>query len=284
MYRCINVIYIEAIFKSTKMKILIITLTLLMFSCQEKNSKEKEPVEIGSQTVQEKKQASNEIIFRDAQGNLLTDVQKDSLVASVEGLMALRRFDENSNTEYILFKDYEDLRGFVSDIEIENLIEENRLRSSGGQGAVINKRMNDQWKDQPLPTTNFTMIDGSSLSFDDFKGKLLVINFWYINCGPCIIEMPYLNKVVEKYKYEDVQFLALTFDSVLDVNQFLEDTDFDYQLGSASKDLIFDFTPIFPTHMVVDKNGIIKDIALGAPRDTKMIFNKLVNLIEKNKK
>ena len=36
--------------------------------------------------------------------------------------------------------------------------------------------------------------------------------------------------------------------------------------------------------MVVDKNGIIKDIALGAPRDTKMIFNKLVNLIEKNKK
>lgn len=267
------------------MKILIITLIFFMFSCQEETSRAKEPVEqIGSQTVQEKKQATNEIIFRDAQGNLLSDVQKDSLVASVEGLMALRRFDENSNTEYILFEEYEDLRGFVSDSEIENLIEENRLRSSGGQGAVINKRMNDQWKNQPLPTTNFTMIDGSTSSFDDFKGKLLVINFWYINCGPCIIEMPYLNKLVEEYKDEDVQFLALTFDSVVDVNQFLIDTNFDYQLGSASKDLIFGFTPIFPTHMIVNKNGIIKDIALGAPRDTKMIFNKLVNLIEKNKK
>ena len=96
--------------------------------------------------------------------------------------------------------------------------------------------------------------------------------------------MPYLNKLVEEYKDEDVQFLALTFDSVVDVNQFLIDTNFDYQLGSASKDLIFGFTPIFPTHMIVNKDGIIKDIALGAPRDTKMIFNKLVNLIEKNKK
>ena len=90
MYCCINVIYIETIFKSTKMKILIITLTLFMFSCQEKTSKEKEPIERGSQAVQEKKQASNEIIFRDAPGNLLTDFQKDSLLASVEGLMALR--------------------------------------------------------------------------------------------------------------------------------------------------------------------------------------------------
>jgi hypothetical protein len=36
--------------------------------------------------------------------------------------------------------------------------------------------------------------------------------------------------------------------------------------------------------MIVDENGIIKDIALGAPRDTKLIFNKLVSLIEKNKK
>ena len=120
-------------------------------------------------------------------------------MTNVEGLMALRRFIENSNTEYILFKDYEDLRGFVPDKEIENLIEENRLRRSGGQGAVQNKRINDLWKDKPLPNDNFIMIDGSESSFDDYKGKLLVINFWYINCGPCFVEMHYLNNLVEEY-------------------------------------------------------------------------------------
>ena len=267
------------------MRILFITLAFFMFSCQGNTSDIKTSVnQPQSEPIQEKKQVTNEVIFRDAQGNTLSDAQKDSLVTNVEGLMALRRFYENSNTEYILFKDYEDLRGFVPDKEIENLIEENRLRRSGGQGAVQNKRINDLWKDKPLPNDNFIMIDGSESSFDDYKGKLLVINFWYINCGPCIVEMPYLNNLVEEYKDEDVEFLALTFDSVSDVNTFLEKTSFNYQLGSASKELIFGFTPIFPTHMIVDENGIIKDIALGAPRDTKLIFNKLVSLIEKNKK
>lgn len=267
------------------MRILFITLAFFMFSCKGNTSDIKTSVnQPQSEPIQEKKQVTNEVIFKDAQGNTLSDAQKDSLVTNVEGLMALRRFNENSNTEYILFKDYEDLRGFVSDKEIENLIEENRLRRSGGQGAIQNKRINDLWKDKPLPNANFIMIDGSESSFNDYKGKLLVINFWYINCGPCIVEMPYLNNLVEEYKDEDIEFLALTFDSVPDVNIFLKKTSFNYQLGSASKELIFGFTPIFPTHMIVDENGIIKDIALGAPRDTKLIFNKLVSLIEKNKK
>lgn len=285
MCSCINVIYIQIILKSTKMRILFITLAFFMFSCKGNTSDIKTSVnQPQSEPIQEKKQVTNEVIFKDAQGNTLSDAQKDSLVTNVEGLMALRRFNENSNTEYILFKDYDDLRGFVSDKEIENLIEENRLRRSGGQGAIQNKRINDLWKDKPLPNANFIMIDGSESSFNDYKGKLLVINFWYINCGPCIVEMPYLNNLVEEYKDEDIEFLALTFDSVPDVNIFLKKTSFNYQLGSASKELIFGFTPIFPTHMIVDENGIIKDIALGAPRDTKLIFNKLVSLIEKNKK
>ena len=72
------------------------------------------------------------------------------------------------------------------------------------------------------------MIDGSTKSFADFKGKLLVINFWYINCGPCIIEMPYLNNLVREYQNEDVQFLGLSFDTVLDIKSFIETTEFIY--------------------------------------------------------
>tara|TARA_B100000405_G_scaffold294238_1_gene247188 strand:- start:645 stop:1478 length:834 start_codon:yes stop_codon:yes gene_type:complete len=277
------------------MRILQTIILLLLIACQsEISDKDVKPAQSQSSPVQESSKEStqkplkitNGIVFKDAQGKILSDTEKDSLVQYMENIQALRRYDqENNNTEYILFQNYEDLRGFVPDDTIENLIEENRLRRSGGQGAVLNKRINDQWKDKPLPEGNFLqMIDGSVKSFSDYKGKLLVINFWYINCGPCIIEMPYLNDLVNKYQNEDVQFLALSFDTVPDIKSFLQKTEFIYEHGSISRSLMYDFTPVSPGHFIVDKDGIIRDIIIGAPRNTEIIFDKLVNLIEKNKK
>ena len=277
------------------MRIVQTIILLLLIACQSETSEKViKPAQSQSNLVQESskertqqpQKITNGIVFKDAQGNILSDTEKDSLVQYMENIQALRRYDqENNNTEYILFQNYEDLRGFVPDDTIENLIEENRLRRSGGQGAVLNKRINDQWKDKPLPEGNFLqMIDGSVKSFSDYKGKLLVINFWYINCGPCIIEMPYLNDLVNKYQNEDVQFLALSFDTVLDIKSFLQKTEFIYEHGSISRSLMYDFTPVSPGHFIVDKDGIIRDIIIGAPRNTEIIFDKLVNLIEKNKK
>ena len=295
MYCSFSFVYIKTIFESTEMRIVQTIILLLLIACQSETSeKDIKPAQSQSSILQESSKEStqqpqkitNGIVFKDAQGNILSDTEKDSLVQYMENIQALRRYDEeNNNTEYILFQNYEDLRGFVPDDTIENLIEENRLRRSGGQGAVLNKRINDQWKDKPLPEGNFLqMIDGSVKSFSDYKGKLLVINFWYINCGPCIIEMPYLNDLVNKYQNEDVQFLALSFDTVLDIKSFLQKTEFIYEHGSISRSLMYDFTPVSPGHFIVDKDGIIRDIIIGAPRNTEIIFDKLVNLIEKNKK
>ena len=277
------------------MRILQTIILLLLIACQSETSKKDIKLdqsqsnlvqESSKESTQQTQKITNGIVFKDAQGKILSDTEKDSLVQYMENIQALRRYDqENNNTEYILFQNYEDLRGFVPDDTIENLIQENRLRRSGGQGAVLNKRINDQWKDKPLPEGNFLqMIDGSVKSFSDYKGKLLVINFWYINCGPCIIEMPYLNDLVNKYQNEDVQFLALSFDTVPDIKSFLQKTEFIYEHGSISRSLMYDFTPVSPGHFIVDKDGIIRDIIIGAPRNTEIIFDKLVNLIEKNKK
>ena len=295
MYCCFSFVYFKTIFESTEMRILQTIILLLLIACQSETSKKDIKLdqsqsnlvqESSKDSTQQPQKITNGIVFKDAQGKILSDTEKDSLVQYMENIQALRRYDqENNNTEYILFQNYEDLRGFVPDDTIENLIEENRLRRSGGQGAVLNKRINDQWKDKPLPEGNFLqMIDGSVKSFSDYKGKLLVINFWYINCGPCIIEMPYLNDLVNKYQNEDVQFLALSFDTVPDIKSFLQKTEFIYEHGSISRSLMYDFTPVSPGHFIVDKDGIIRDIIIGAPRNTEIIFDKLVNLIEKNKK
>jgi len=236
-----------------------------------------------NQNISSKKPQINQIVFRDAKGNILSESEKDSLLENISGIQALRRLN-NNNTEYILFKNFDDLRGFIPDDTIDNLIKEYNLMQSGGRGAVITQRIIDRWKDQKLPEGDLNMLDGSVKSFKDFEDKMLVLNFWYINCGPCIVEMPYLNQLVEKYKNEDIEFLALSFDSIPDIKNFLSRTEFNYNHGSIDQNFMYDFTPVSPGHFIVDKDGIIRDILIGAPRNTEEIYDKLISVIEKNKK
>jgi len=276
-------------------KINIIFLAIIILGCQtDKNSSTvKKNIAPEEKVANEKKELkhsnntrpSNSVVFRNAKGSYLTETEKDSIVENQENLQALRRYDDvNKNTEYILFKDYDDLRGFLEDSVVDDLIEENKLMRSGGRGAVVMKRVQDKWLDKPLPKEQFDMINGSIKSFSDFEGSMLVINFWYINCGPCIAEMPYLNKLVEKYKDDNIKFLALSFDSKEDIKQFISEVDFKYEQGKIERAFSYEFTPVAPGHFIVDESGIIKDILIGAPRKTELIYDRLVSVIEKNKK
>ena len=276
-------------------KINIIFLAIIILGCQtDKNSSSvKKNIAPEEKVVNEKKELkhsnntrpSNSVVFRNAKGSYLTETEKDSIVENQENLQALRRYDDvNKNTEYILFKDYDDLRGFLEDSVVDDLIEENKLMRSGGRGAVVMKRVQDKWLDKPLPKEQFDMINGSIKSFSDFEGSMLVINFWYINCGPCIAEMPYLNKLVEKYKDDNIKFLALSFDSKEDIKQFISEVDFKYEQGKIERAFSYEFTPVAPGHFIIDESGIVKDILIGAPRQTELIYDRLVSVIEKNKK
>ncbi len=273
-----------------KYLLIIMCLTILSCSKQEDTSPQESNNRMSptnkteqNQNISSKKPQINQIVFRDAKGNILSESEKDSLLENISGIQALRRLN-NNNTEYILFKNFDDLRGFIPDDTIDNLIKEYNLMQSGGRGAVITQRIIDRWKDQKLPEGDLNMLDGSVKSFKDFEDKMLVLNFWYINCGPCIVEMPYLNQLVEKYKNEDIEFLALSFDSIPDIKNFLSRTEFNYNHGSIDQNFMYDFTPVSPGHFIVDKDGIIRDILIGAPRNTEEIYDKLISVIEKNKK
>ena len=97
------------------MRILLTALILFsLFSCQEKEVAEiatEEKSLIASEQKQKQEEqpieVENRIVFRDAQGNLLSESEKDSIVENTSQLQALRRFDnESNNTEYILFENY----------------------------------------------------------------------------------------------------------------------------------------------------------------------------------
>ena len=67
--------------------------------------------------------------------------------------------------------------------------------------TVYNSR---NWKDcvldKPVPDINLTTITGQKFQLKRMKGKVIVLNFWFTHCIPCIEELPALNKLVKAYK------------------------------------------------------------------------------------
>ena len=103
-----------------------------------------------------------------------------------------------------------------------------------------------------------TDVNGNALDLNAMKGKIVVLNFWFIHCFGCVQEMPVLNQMMQEFKDKDIVFIGLTFDKVQDTKAFLQQTKFDYQVVAAAQN-IFDKYSIkpCPTNIVIDKNGQI---------------------------
>ncbi len=60
-----------------------------------------------------------------------------------------------------------------------------------------------------IPLSLESFVDGKKVSLDDFKGKVVMVDFWYPSCGPCMLAMPYMQKLWAKYKDSGVVFLGV---------------------------------------------------------------------------
>jgi thiol-disulfide isomerase/thioredoxin len=62
------------------------------------------------------------------------------------------------------------------------------------------------------PDLTLTNLDGTAHSLAEYRGKIVVLNFWATWCLPCREEMPMLSKLASKYDEKDVVFLAASID------------------------------------------------------------------------
>lgn len=115
-----------------------------------------------------------------------------------------------------------------------------------------------------MPFFTAETLQEAVLSLDDFKGKHLVINWWATSCAPCLVEMPGLNELVDKYKHrDDVEFLAIARDSQERLEKFFEKRSFDYQQTLANEEVTALFGESFPKHVVIDPEGMVTYFSSG---------------------
>lgn len=133
------------------------------------------------------------------------------------------------------------------------------------------------------PAYNFSLkdINDQTVSFSDFKGKVVVLDIWAMWCAPCLAEKPYFQKVEEHFKdRNDIVFIGISHDGLdrKDVwKKFIEKkgwkniellANYDESIGKYYK------VEGIPRLMIFDKEG--KIVTVDAPRPSEPEFKSLI--------
>lgn len=110
-----------------------------------------------------------------------------------------------------------------------------------------------------LPDFKGSTVNKKIFTKADLKNQIVVINFWFEKCPPCLAEMPELNKLLEAYKRKDVRFIGITHDSPASARRFQQHHNYHYEIVSMSKEAIskLNINHGFPSNILVGKDGKI---------------------------
>lgn len=118
------------------------------------------------------------------------------------------------------------------------------------------KAARKELEDTTLTDLTLEDIDGNTYTLERLKGKVVVMNFWFIYCKPCVAEIPDLNELKAKFKGKEVVFLAVALDSKTALQEFLKTHDFDFTIIPKGRDLADRLEiPHYPYNVILDKTG-----------------------------
>ncbi|QQE13538.1 TlpA family protein disulfide reductase [Planctomycetota bacterium] len=152
----------------------------------------------------------------------------------------------------------------------------------------IVKDCTDLGKDSPLvgkpaPTFSFQSHQGTTYNLQDYKGKVVLLDFWFKRCGWCIVAMPTINDIVNQFKNKDVIVLGMNKgDSVKDIIRTEEIMNAQYESIQAQTLAQSYSIEGYPTFVIIDKQGIVQHVFVGfSPVLRMQLKNSIDQLLEK---
>ena len=108
---------------------------------------------------------------------------------------------------------------------------------------------------------------GRNLRLGDYRGKVVLLNFWAIWCPPCRAEMPDLVKMQREYRSKGLQVIGVTYppQTAAEVRRFVREFKVNYPvaLGTKETKALFDRSETLPVTVIIDREGNVRDVIEG---------------------
>jgi peroxiredoxin len=121
-----------------------------------------------------------------------------------------------------------------------------------------------------FPSFTATTIDNTTYTLNDLRGKVVLINLWFIGCPPCVAEIPMFNELQNEFSRKDFVILSFGLDDNKSIEEFIKKHPINFSVFANSSNLItnkFKMTFGYPTNLFLDKDGQLIDFTNGGAMD-----------------
>lgn len=131
-----------------------------------------------------------------------------------------------------------------------------------------------------------TDLQGKSHALKDYRGKVVILDFWYRSCLFCVQAMPQMKEIATQFKDQPVVVLGMnTDDKEADAQQVVEKMGLNFPTLKATGLPEKYKVQSFPTLVIIDQQGIVRDIHLGFSATLKdEVVKSVEELLKKDKR
>ncbi len=133
---------------------------------------------------------------------------------------------------------------------------------------------------KPAPPFNFYLLaDDSKKNISDYKGKIVLLNYWATWCAPCIKEMPELNRLQSKYQDQGLTVIALSDEDNESLMKFADKNPFIVTAAYSKEFNWADIQSERPMTFLINREGVIVDYFTGG-YDFTFFESKIINYLK----